>query len=91
MFFDAILNLLKKKVVIEMIKTRKISKLQIMGLILFVIGVNCFILKGFTPSELSETGMLIEPYFFLIPVGYFFIFSSLVTGVLSFFIHLIKK
>lgn len=91
MFFDAILNLLKKKVVIKMIKARKISRLQITGLILFVIGVICFILKGFTSSELSETGMLIEPYFFLIPVGYFFIFLSLVTGISSFFIHLIKK
>lgn len=91
MFFDAILNLLKKKVVIEMIKTRKISKLQITGLILFVIGVNCFILKGFTPSELSENGILIEPYFFLLPVGYFFIFLSLLTGAISFIIHLTKK
>ncbi|MDT2834260.1 DUF3955 domain-containing protein [Vagococcus carniphilus] len=74
-----------------MIKTRKISKLQITGLILFVIGVNCFILKGFTPSELSENGILIEPYFFLLPVGYFFIFLSLLTGAISFIIHLTKK
>lgn len=69
----------------------KKSKLQVLGVLLFIIGASCFVIKGFMPSELSETGILIEPYFFLLPIGYLFIFLSLLTGILSFLIHLIKK
>ncbi len=73
-----------------MSKKNKVSKLMLVAIVLLVVGVSCIIFKGFTPVSLDETGMLIEPYFFLLPVGFSFIFLSLITGALAFVSKMVK-
>ncbi|MCQ9301443.1 MULTISPECIES: DUF3955 domain-containing protein [Staphylococcus] len=43
----------------------------------FFIGIGCIILKSLLPEYVDHTGLLHE-YFFLIPIGFLFIFLSLI-------------
>ncbi|NHM73892.1 DUF3955 domain-containing protein [Staphylococcus sp. 11007852] len=45
--------------------------------ITFFIGIGCIILKSLLPEYVDYTGLLHE-YFFLIPIGFLFIFLSLI-------------
>jgi hypothetical protein len=42
--------------------------------ILCFIGIAFFIFWGLSPSHIDENGLLHEPFFFFIPLGYLFIF-----------------
>lgn len=42
----------------------------------FIIGLGCLILKSLLPEYIDQSGVLHE-YFFLIPIGFAFIFLSL--------------
>ena len=35
----------------------------------FILGIFCFIISGISGSSIAPNGMLIEPFFFLIPIG----------------------
>lgn len=46
----------------------------------FILGICCFIISGISGSKLSPDGFLIEPFFFLIPIGYiFFLFGIIIS------------
>lgn len=47
----------------------------------FILGVSCFIGSSIMGSTITPDGFLVEPFFFLIPVGYiFFIIGTLMLG-----------
>lgn len=49
-------------------------------------GIGCFGLMALLGSSIDSNGILHEP-FFLIPMGYFFLLISLISGL----IHLYKR
>lgn len=62
--------------------------MKIIKVALIVVWMGIFILIGasFAPSEVLPSGMLNEPYFFLVPVGMLFIFIGIIgitVGVIS--------
>lgn len=60
---------------------------------LMVIGLLCFLIKGFSYEYVDETGLLHEN-FFLIPVGYLFLLAGLLvlgTGFIAFRIRRKKE
>lgn len=52
--------------------------LIIIASVLLFIGAGCFVWKLFSPEYVDAQGLLHEK-FFLIPIGFLFIFSSLIT------------
>ncbi|MEG0253958.1 MAG: DUF3955 domain-containing protein [Vagococcus sp.] len=59
--------------------------------VFFAISVFCFVIKALIPTTVDSNGFLNEPFFFLIPMGYLFLFLSLLIGVLTLVIKLTKK
>jgi len=51
--------------------------------ILCFIGIACFIFWGLSPSYVDENGLLQEPFFFFIPLGYLFVFLGSLGLVFS--------
>ncbi len=54
------------------------------------LGVICFILRGMIGDSLAPDGTLIEP-FFLIPVGYLFFFTGIISILFVAIFSTIKK
>lgn len=52
------------------------------GALLLCLGVACILLKGITVEYIDATGLLHEN-FFLLPIGFLFIFSGIVTFVIT--------
>lgn len=67
-------------------ETKK-AQLNMISILLMVIGGILFLIKGFSKTEIDRNGFLQEPLFFLIPLGYLFIF----IGLALFLIRFIKK
>lgn len=44
----------------------------------FILGIFCFIASGIYGSNITPNGILIEPFFFLIPVGYICFFIGMI-------------
>lgn len=65
----------------------------VIGSLLLCIGIGCFIMKEMQPEYIDENGMLHEQFFY-IPIGFMFIFSSLIAfaiGGIPKLIHRLKK
>lgn len=65
-------------------------KKYLVAILSFFIGVGCFVTYSIIGSYVAEDGMLVEP-FFLIPVGYLFLFSAVGSFLLVKFFHIVKK
>lgn len=65
-------------------------KKYILSLISFLIGVGCFVGYSIIGSEVAADGTLVEP-FFLIPIGYLFIFVGIVGALVSAVLDHFKK
>lgn len=61
------------------------------SLSLIVIGVICFLIKALIKTKVLADGTLSEPFFFLLPIGYLFIFLGLLIGIISLIKVVIKK
>lgn len=47
----------------------------------FVLGASCFIGSSIMGSTITSDGFLVEPFFFLIPIGYvFLLIGALMLG-----------
>lgn len=47
----------------------------------FVLGASCFIGSSIMGSTITSDGLLVEPFFFLIPIGYvFLLIGALMLG-----------
>ena len=66
-----------------MTQRNKKSKLSIVALGFIFIGVTLIFIKNFMPEYVNSSGMLIEPYFFLIPIGFGNIFLGLILCVVN--------
>ena len=64
--------------------------LKYTSFITLIIGVLCIIIKAFTPEYVDSEGILHE-YFFLLPIGFFFIFVSLILFIIIGIKKLLKK
>lgn len=67
------------------------AKLNLISAIFFILGGICFITSMFTESTVQPDGMLHEPYFFLIPIGYLLFFISIILFSISALRKLFKK
>ncbi|SHH68771.1 Protein of unknown function [Clostridium collagenovorans DSM 3089] len=57
----------------------------------FILGICCFIISEISGATISPNGMLIEPFFFLIPIGYMFLFIGIIISFINFLCILYKK
>lgn len=62
-----------------------------MALLIISLGIFSLIGASFAPSEVLASGMLYEPYFFLIPVGMLFIFVGILGLVFGFIAYKMKQ
>lgn len=67
------------------------SKYNMISITLVVIGLMCLLLKSFTETTVLESGVLHEPYFFLLPIGFLLLFSGSILGLLRLIFFGIKK
>ncbi|PFG84579.1 helix-turn-helix domain-containing protein [Lactococcus lactis] len=81
---------MEKKLIEDGIKTKK-ARMNIISGILFLIGGSLFLISSFTKSTVLPNGMLYEPYFFLIPLGYLFLFTSIIFLIVSFILKRKKR
>lgn len=66
------------------------KKLNISGAVILILGMLTILSKAFTPTYLDSNGVLHE-YFFLLPIGFSFIFVALCIFLSSMIIFCIKK
>lgn len=57
----------------------------------FILGIFCFIISGISGSSIAPNGMLIEPFFFLIPIGYICFFIGIIIFLTKFLFILYKR
>ncbi|EGT3616015.1 DUF3955 domain-containing protein [Clostridium perfringens] len=57
----------------------------------FILGICCFIGSSLAPSTVLPDGFLYEPYFFLIPIGYIFIFIGILAAISKGIFTMCKK
>ena len=67
------------------------SKYNMISITLVVIGLMCLLLKSFTETTVLENGLLHEPYFFLLPIGFLLLFSGVSLVALRVIFWGIKK
>lgn len=60
-------------------------KKYILPIILILLGVICFVIKGLNPATIDANGFLQEN-FFLIPIGYILIFIGIIMGIAKYII-----
>ncbi|MGI5888979.1 MAG: helix-turn-helix domain-containing protein [Oscillospiraceae bacterium] len=66
----------------ETTRMKSAAKIALIGAILMVIGLLCFVLKGMTVEYIDEQGILHENFFF-VPIGWAFIFAGLITVIVG--------
>ncbi|MGO2082752.1 DUF3955 domain-containing protein [Vagococcus sp.] len=71
-------------------KTSKIVPVAIVFLILGLLFIFGNLLLPET-SYLNKNNILVEPYFFMIPLGYLFLLGSIILGTLAFVKNMIGK
>lgn len=79
----------KRKQEIKM-KKNKSPKLTMTAIGFLIIGMGCLIVKNFLPEYVDAQGLLHEPYFFLIPIGFLIVFIALIIGSIAFINNMIK-
>ena len=70
-------------------KTRR-ARMNLISIILLLIGAGCFFASAMIGSTIDSQGILHEP-FFLIPIGYLFLFAGLIMLVVTFIRKILKK
>lgn len=83
-FVDDIFSSSKGKQENKMIKQNKSPKLTMTALFFLFMGLASLIIKNFMPEYVNAQGMLIEPYFFMIPIGFLLVFIGLIIGSIAF-------
>lgn len=66
------------------------SKISIMGTIVLILGIICFIIRSFIPTTVASDGTLID-YFYLVGIGYILIFIGIIFIVIGFIKNKSKK
>ena len=67
-----------------MTQTNKAPLLTKISLVFFILGLLSLITKNIMPEWVDASGMLHEPYFFMIPIGFFSVFLGLILSSVAF-------
>ena len=62
----------------------------IVGGVLMIMGLMCLIIKAFSVEYIDASGILHEN-FFLLPVGFLFIFSGVLVIIVAYVSYVVKK
>ncbi|MFP3376985.1 DUF3955 domain-containing protein [Bacillus sp. SIMBA_069] len=65
-------------------------KKYLLAIVLISLGATCLFIHGAT-SKMDGTGLLIEPYFFLVPISYLMFFSGIGISLFGFITSRLKK
>ncbi|PEU75666.1 transcriptional regulator [Bacillus cereus] len=63
------------------------ARINLINIVLLTIGAMCFLGSALSGSEMDSNGIIHQPFFFLIPIGYLFLLS----GIIGLLIALLKK
>lgn len=64
-------------------KGEYIMKKYLLAIVLISLGATCLFIHGAT-SKVEESGLLVEPFFFLVPISYVLFFSGIGLSVFEF-------
>lgn len=68
------------------------ARLNLAAAFVFLLGVGCFLFEAFlAPTWIGANGILHEPFFFLLPVGYLLIFVAFIILCISLVHRLLHK
>ncbi|MED1085065.1 DUF3955 domain-containing protein [Bacillus mycoides] len=62
----------------------------LLAIVLISLGVTCLLMHG-TTSKVADNGLLVEPFFFLVPVSCLLFFSSIGVLLVGFITSKLKK
>ncbi|OOR31380.1 MULTISPECIES: DUF3955 domain-containing protein [Bacillus cereus group] len=62
----------------------------LLAIVLISLGVTCLLMHG-TTSKVADNGLLVEPFFFLVPVSYLLFFSGIGVLLFGFITSKLKK
>ncbi|MFB5251595.1 DUF3955 domain-containing protein [Bacillus mycoides] len=62
----------------------------LLAIVLISLGVTCLLMHG-TTSKVADNGLLVEPFFFLVPVSYLLFFSGIGVLLIGFITSKLKK
>ncbi|MEK7018866.1 DUF3955 domain-containing protein [Bacillus sp. FSL R9-9410] len=62
----------------------------LLAIALISLGVTCLLIHG-TTSKVADNGLLVEPFFFLVPVSYLLFFSGIGVLLVGFITAKLKK
>ncbi|EJQ52037.1 hypothetical protein IEE_00383 [Bacillus cereus BAG5X1-1] len=62
----------------------------LLAIVLISLGVTCLLIHG-TTSKVADNGLLVEPFFFLVPVSYLLFFSGIGMLLVGFITSKLKK
>lgn len=62
----------------------------LVAIVLISLGVTCLLIHGAT-SKVEENGLLVEPFFFLVPISYLLFFSGIGVSLFGFITSKLKK
>ncbi|MBJ8007643.1 MULTISPECIES: DUF3955 domain-containing protein [Bacillus cereus group] len=62
----------------------------LLAIVLISLGVTCLLIHG-TTSKVADNGLLVEPFFFLVPVSYLLFFSGIGVLLVGFITSKLKK
>lgn len=66
-----------------MIKNKENNLLAKVSMLFFGVGLISIIVKGFMPEWVDSSGLLHEPYFFMLPLGFASLFLGLILGTIA--------
>ncbi|MED1434745.1 DUF3955 domain-containing protein [Bacillus mycoides] len=66
------------------------KKKFLLAIVLISLGVTCLLMHG-TTSKVADNGLLVEPFFFLVPVSYLLFFSGIGVLLVGFITSKLKK
>lgn len=70
---------------------KKSSKLALFSVISMVVGVLCLLVKGLNPGTVDSNGTLVEPLFFLLPIGFLLLFIGVLFSLYSLIKYTARK
>ena len=62
----------------------------LLAIVLLSLGFTCLLVQG-TTSKVADNGLLVEPFFFLVPVSYVLFFSGIAVLLFRFITSKLKK
>jgi hypothetical protein len=62
----------------------------LLAIVLISLGCTCLLIQG-TTSKVADNGLLVEPFFFLVPISYLLFFSGISVLLFGFIASKLKN